>query len=57
VSGPYSTKIACDQTLTVQEITTIVPVKQFVLNEPNYHRVTINPYDVMHPDEPSRSIK
>lgn len=57
VSGPYTTKIACDQTITVSEVATSVPDLLFVLPlSSNIHRVTINAFDVKYPDEPSRSI-
>lgn len=57
VSGPYTIKLACDQTLTVKEVATTVPDQPFVHDAPNVHRVTINAFDVMYPDEPSRSVK
>lgn len=57
VSGPYTTKIACDQTVSVKEVPTTVPDKVFVVSDTNPHRITINSYDVMYPDEPLRSVK
>lgn len=57
VSGPYSVKLDCDKTVTVKEETTAVPDKLFVIGDPNYYRVTINEFDIMYPDEPSRSLK
>lgn len=57
VSGPYSVKLDCDKTVTVKEVTTTVPDKTFIISDPNYHRVTINEYDVMYLSEPNRSIK